>query len=94
MCTMVDGVHPPGLRLIADRVGIVEIDAAKAAVSRRLSVALALVAPRASLGLYIVVAAIWLVPDRRMERVVLDCENGVGAGCDEGSGGSGGEPHA
>ena len=35
----------------------------------------------ASLGIYMLVAAIWLVPDRRIEKVVLDCENGVGAGC-------------
>ena len=32
-------------------------------------------------GIYVLVAAIWLVPDRRIENVVLDCENGVGAGC-------------
>jgi uncharacterized membrane protein len=45
------------------------------------AIPLALVAPWASLGIYVLVAAIWLVPDRRIERVVLDCENGVGVGC-------------
>ena len=45
------------------------------------AIPLALVAPWASLGIYVLVAAIWLVPDRRIEKVVLDCENGVGAGC-------------
>ena len=45
------------------------------------AIPLALVAPWAALGIYMLVAAMWLVPDRRIEDVVLDCENGVGAGC-------------
>ncbi len=45
------------------------------------AIPLALVAPWASLGIYMLVAAIWLVPDRRIETVVLDCENGVGVDC-------------
>jgi uncharacterized membrane protein len=45
------------------------------------AIPLALVEPWAALGIYILVAAIWLVPDRRIERVVLDCENGLGVGC-------------
>ena len=47
------------------------------------AIPLALVAPWASLGIYILVAAMWLLPDRRIEKVVLDCENGVGADCSE-----------
>jgi uncharacterized membrane protein len=47
------------------------------------AIPLALVAPWASLGLYVLVAAVWLVPDRRIENVVLDCENGVGEGCEQ-----------
>jgi uncharacterized membrane protein len=45
------------------------------------AIPLSLVASWVSLALYILVAVIWLVPDRRIERVVLDCENGVGAAC-------------
>jgi uncharacterized membrane protein len=45
------------------------------------AIPLALLLPWLALGLYVLVAAIWLVPDRRIEKVVLDCENGVGAGC-------------
>ena len=40
-----------------------------------LAIPLALVAPRASLGVYWLVAAIWLVPDRRIETIVLACED-------------------
>jgi uncharacterized membrane protein len=50
------------------------------------AIPLALVAPWASLGIYMLVAAIWLVPDRRIETVVLDCENGVGVDCQVGDG--------
>ncbi len=39
------------------------------------AIPLALVAPWASLGVYWLVAAIWLVPDRRIETVVLACED-------------------
>ena len=39
------------------------------------AIPVALVAPFAALALYGVVAAIWLVPDRRIERVVLACED-------------------
>jgi uncharacterized membrane protein len=46
-----------------------------------LAIPLALVAPWAALGIYLLVAAIWLIPDRRIEKVVLDCENGVGVDC-------------
>jgi uncharacterized membrane protein len=49
-----------------------------------IAIPLALAIPWASLGIYVLVAAIWLVPDRRIEKVVLDCENGVGAGCSTG----------
>ena len=35
----------------------------------------ALVAPWASLGVCWLVAAIWLVPDRRIETIVLACED-------------------
>ena len=45
------------------------------------AVPLALVEPWAALAIYLLVAAIWLIPDRRIETVALDCENGVGAGC-------------
>ena len=45
------------------------------------AIPLALVVPWAALGIYILVAAIWLIPDRRIEKVVLDCENGLGVGC-------------
>jgi uncharacterized membrane protein len=45
------------------------------------AIPLSLVASWVSLALYILVAVIWLVPDRRIEKVVLDCENGVGAAC-------------
>ena len=45
------------------------------------AIPLALVLPWLALALYVLVAAIWLVPDRRIEKVVLDCENGVGAAC-------------
>ena len=45
------------------------------------AIPLALVAPWAALGVYWIVAAIWLVPDRRIEKVVLDCENGIGVHC-------------
>jgi uncharacterized membrane protein len=40
------------------------------------AIPLALVSSWASLGVYILVAAIWLVPDRRIETVVLACEDG------------------
>jgi TMEM175 potassium channel family protein len=39
------------------------------------AIPLALAAPWASLAIYWAVAAIWLVPDRRIERVVLACED-------------------
>lgn len=38
------------------------------------SVALAFVDPRISLALYTLVALIWFIPDRRIERVLLDVE--------------------
>ena len=40
-----------------------------------LAIPVALATPFAALALYGVVAAIWLVPDRRIERVVLACED-------------------
>ena len=40
-----------------------------------LAIPLALVVPLVSLGIYWLVAAIWLVPDRRIEKVVLACED-------------------
>jgi uncharacterized membrane protein len=46
-----------------------------------IAIPLALVVPLVSLGIYWLVAGIWLVPDRRIEKVVLDCENGVGVDC-------------
>jgi uncharacterized membrane protein len=39
------------------------------------AIPLALVVPVAALAVYWLVAAIWLVPDRRIERVVLACED-------------------
>ena len=39
------------------------------------AIPLALLAPWASLALYWIVAAMWLVPDRRIEKVVLACED-------------------
>ena len=45
------------------------------------AIPLALIAPWAALAIYMLVAAIWLVPDRRIEKIVLDCENGVGVDC-------------
>jgi uncharacterized membrane protein len=45
------------------------------------AIPLAIVAPWVALGVYWLVAAVWLVPDRRIEKVVLDCENGVGVDC-------------
>jgi uncharacterized membrane protein len=39
------------------------------------AIPLALLAPWASLAVYSIVAAIWLVPDRRIEKVVLACED-------------------
>jgi uncharacterized membrane protein len=36
------------------------------------AIALAFVRPMISLGLYVVVAALWFIPDRRVERVVLE----------------------
>jgi uncharacterized membrane protein len=45
------------------------------------AIPLAVVVPWAALGIYMLVAAIWLIPDRRIENVVLDCENGVGVDC-------------
>lgn len=45
------------------------------------AIPLALAVPWVALGLYILVAAVWLIPDRRIENVVLDCDNGVGVGC-------------
>ncbi len=39
------------------------------------AIPLALFAPLVSLGIYWLVAAIWLVPDRRIEKVVLACED-------------------
>ena len=40
------------------------------------AIGLAFVQPLISLGLYVVVAAIWFIPDRRVERVVLASEAG------------------
>jgi len=39
------------------------------------AIPLALLAPWASLAIFWLVAAIWLVPDRRIEKVVLACED-------------------
>jgi uncharacterized membrane protein len=39
------------------------------------AIPLALLAPWASLALFWIVAAVWLVPDRRIEKVVLACED-------------------
>jgi len=39
------------------------------------AIPLALLAPWASLAVFWIVAAIWLVPDRRIEKVVLACED-------------------
>ena len=59
----------------SDRKGMLSL------VFYAVAIPLAVVAPWASLGIYMLVAAIWLVPDRRIEDVVLDCENGVGVDC-------------
>ena len=40
-----------------------------------LAIPLALFVPLASLAVYVLVAAVWLVPDRRIEKVVLACED-------------------
>ncbi len=39
------------------------------------SVATAFVYPRISAGIYALVAIIWLIPDRRIERILLENEN-------------------
>ena len=39
------------------------------------AIPIALFAPWASLAIFWIVAAIWLVPDRRIETVVLACED-------------------
>jgi TMEM175 potassium channel family protein len=60
-------VHPPGSHL-ADALGK-DWKGKLSAIAYVAGVAVALAAPPAAIGIYAAVAVVWLVPDRRIERV-------------------------
>jgi uncharacterized membrane protein len=67
--------QPPGNRL-ADAVGRDE-KGVLSAVAYLIALPLALVLPLGSLAIYIPVAIVWVIPDRRMERAVQDGDRGT-----------------
>ena len=74
-------LHPPDSRLAAalgqDWKGKLS------AVAYAVAIAVAFVAPWVALGIYIAVAVVWLVPDRRIERVTSAPTDGLVDGSDE-----------
>ena len=68
-------IHSQGRESLLARAIGNDLKGRASVVLYAVAIPLALVVPWASLSIFWIVAAMWLVPDRRIEKVVLACED-------------------